>query len=116
MPHGKPLPSAMLNDFITAVRPMVTEDAYGDLSSTENTDIATFWGDVNEDKSSTYIETGKIKSNHMVTITCRTRDIVGIEEDDHLTFGNSAFIWQVKEIYESDWKYGSTIIAEYITD
>ena len=108
----KPLPGGMLDNYITAYRPTVTEDRYGELTQSGTTTIATFWGDIKEMKSKTNVEQGKKRETRIIEVTARRRDVQNVDLDDLLSFGNLDEDFQVNDIYESDWKYGVTIIAE----
>ena len=109
----KALSTGMLTNYAQARRAVTTEDEYGDLDVTSITDIATFWCDIRETKSFTIEETGKKRITREVEILARERDVVDIDIDDEITFGNSTDTYQVNDFYESDWKWGTTIIAEY---
>ena len=114
MARNNPVPASMLTEYIEATRPTVTEDRYGDLNQTATENIATFWGHVNELKSSTAVENGKKRTTRIVEITCREDDVENIDIDDVLSIEGSSDQYQVNDIYDSNWKWGTTIIAEYM--
>ena len=111
---GRPLHRSMLENYVTATRPVVTEDRYGDLRVTSNTIIANFWADITELEPTDFgVDAGKKRQTRMIKLVCRSEDIQNVELDDILTFGNSDEEWQVNEFHEARWKYGKEIHAEY---
>ena len=113
MAQGRPLTASMLTNYATASRAVTTEDDYGDLNVTSIDTIATFWCDIKELKSDSILETGKKRITRVIEITARENDVLNIDLDDEITFGNSSDTYQVNDYYESDWRWGRTIIAEY---
>ena len=114
MARGNPLPASMLNDYITAKRPTLVEDEYGELTASSESTIATFWGMIEEQESTVDIAQGKTRQTKVIKITARERDVMDIDLEDELSFGNSEDTYIVKDFYESKWKYGRTIMAQYI--
>ena len=112
MARGKVLNPGMLDNYITVVRPVVTQDAEGDLIPTDLTPIAELWGNITEKPSTTDIYAGRKRLTRTVEVVVRTRDAELIDIDDLLTFGQIPGDWQINDIWESDWKYGTTILAE----
>ena len=113
MAQDKPVPASMLKDLITAKRPTTVEDEYGDLTVASETTVATFWGNVKEDKPSVALTTGKTRQSKIVTITARDRDVSDIDLHDELSFGNSEDVFIVRDFYESEWRWATTIVAEF---
>ena len=103
----------MLTNFITATRPVTTEDYHGDLVVDSIETVATFWAHIKEVRSLSDLDIGKKRITRRLEITARERDIEAIDLDDILTFGNSDDEYQVNDIYEGDWRFGRTILAEY---
>ena len=112
MARGNVLNSGMLDNYITVVRPVVTEDREGDLIPTDITPIVELWGSIKELKSSTDLYAGRKRTTRTVEITVRTRDAELIDIDDLLTFGQIEGDWQINDIWESEWRYGTTLLAE----
>ena len=109
------LNAGMLDNYIIVSRPVVTEDVTdGDLIPQSDTPITELWGHIKELKSSTDIFSGRKRSSRTVEITVRTRDAEQIDIDDNLTFGQITGAWQINDIWESDWRYGTTILAQRI--
>ena len=77
MAQDKPIPASMLKDFITAKRPTTVEDEYGDLTATSETTIATFWGNIKENRPAVATTTGKTRQTRIITIIARERDVDG---------------------------------------
>ena len=113
MEANKPLHPGMLTNFVTATRPVTTEDAYGELLVDSVETVATFWAYIKETRSLAEVEIGKKRITRRLEITARERDIEDIDLDDILTFGNSDDEYQVNDIFEADWRFGRTILAEY---
>ena len=111
--QGKQLKASMLDNYITCTRSTVTEDDFGDLTETASEEIAVFWGHIEELKSKQDLEQGKKRLTRQIMITARERDTDLINLDDEITFGNSTDIYQINDYFESDWKAGRTIIAEF---
>ena len=111
---GRPLHRSMLENYVTATRPTTTENYYGDLDVTSNETIATFWAGIKENEPfKINVEEGNKRQTRTITLVCRSNDVLDVEIDDILTFGNSNDQWQVNEFHESKWKYGIEIHAEY---
>ena len=113
MGPGKPIPASMLRDYVTCTRSTVAEDDFGDLTETASEEIAVFWAHIEELKSTQDLEQGKKRQTRQLMITAREKDVDQIQLDDEITFGNSPDIYQINDYYESDWRYGRTLIAEY---
>ena len=103
------------DNYITVTRPVVSEDAYGDLTTTSSEAIASFWGYVKEMKpkeSDLTFDNGRARFTRTIKIMADSRDTVNVDIDDHLTLGSSEFNWEVTNIFEGDWKWSRTIIAQ----
>ena len=103
------------DNYIQVTRPTVTEDGYGDLTLTSNEAIASFWGGVQELKpkdSDLTFDNGRTRFTRTIKITADERDTANVDIDDHLSIGSSEYTWEVTNIFESDWKYSRTIIAQ----
>ena len=112
MARGNVLNPGMLDNYITVTRPTVTEDSEGDLIPTDLTPITELWGMITEKPSTTDIYSGRKRLTRSIEVVVRTRDAELIDIDDLLTFGQIPGNWQINDIWESDWKYGTTILAE----
>ena len=112
MARTKVLNAGMLDNYITVTRPVITEDSEGDLIPTDLTPITELWGMITEKPSATDIYAGRKRLTRTIEIMVRTRDAEPIDIDDLLTFGQIPGNWQVNDIWESDWRYGTTILAE----
>ena len=103
------------DNFVTANRPTVTEDEYGDLTTTSNEQVAQFWASVKEieplEKDLTF-DYGKPRLTRTIKMMVDSRDTTNLEIDDQLTIDSSTDLWRVSEIFESGWKYSNTIIAQ----
>ena len=102
----------MLENFVTATRPVVEEDRYGNLNQTSVTTITTFWADIQELDSDTTLEQGKKRIATRLRLTCREDDIENVGLDDVLIIDGYSEQYQVNDYFDSEWKFGSTIIAE----
>ena len=103
------------DNYIQVTRPSVTEDGYGDLTLTSQEDIASFWGSVQELKpkdSDLTFDNGRTRFTRTVKIHADERDSANVDIDDHLTIDSSEYTWEVTNIFESDWKWSRTIIAQ----
>ena len=112
MARGNVLNAGMLDNFITVMRPVTTEEFEGDLVPTDLTPITQLWGMIKEQPSSTDVYNGRKRLTRTIEVTVRTRDAELIDIDDLLTFGQIQGDFQINDIWESDWRYGTTIIAE----
>ena len=108
----KVLNAGMLDNFITVSRPITEEGDEGDLIVISNEPIAELWGMIIEKPSSTDIYAGRKRLTRTVEILVRTRDAEQIDIDDSLSFGQITGDWQVNDIWESDWRFGTRILAE----
>ena len=108
----KVLNAGMLDNYITVIRPVVTESSEGDLVPTDLTPITELWGMIIEKPSSTDIYGGRKRLTRTIEIMVRTRDAEQIDIDDILNFGEITGDWQINDIWESDWRYGTSILAE----
>ena len=97
---------------ITAIRPVTSEDEYGELTVVSTTSIK-FWGSVKELKSDVDVIAGKRRTNRILEIMCDTRDIKGLSESYYITVDGEPDQYQVDDVYESKWKFVSTIICKY---
>ena len=103
------------DNYITVTRPVVSEDGYGDLTTTSETAVASFWGSVVEMKpkdSDLTFDNGRARFTRTIKITADSRDTEDVDIDDHLNLGSSEFDWEVTNLFEGDWKYTRTIIAQ----
>ena len=112
-------------DYIIAKRPSgasnvgsdglpANEDEYGNISISEETTIATFWGDVKEVKPAIDSRAGAITQTRKLEITADSRDTEAVDIGDIVTINNlnnSEFV--VQNIFQSDWRWMNTIIVEY---
>ena len=100
------------DNYITAIYPITSEDEYGELTTVSTTTLS-FWGSVKELKSDVDVIAGKRRTNRILEIMCDTRDIETLSESYYITVDGSPDQFQVDDIYESKWKFVSTIIAKY---
>ena len=112
MARTKVLNAGMLDNYIKVIRPVVTEDSEGDNIPTDLTPIVELWGMITEKPSTTDIYAGRKRLTRTVEIMVRTRDAELIDIDDILNFEQIPGDWQINDIWESDWRYGTTILAE----
>ena len=112
MARGKVLNAGMLDNYITVSRPTTEETEKGDLRIISNIPVVELWGMIEERPSSTDINVGRKRLSRTIQVVVRTRDAEGIDIDDELSFGQISGSWQVNNIWESDWRYGTTLIAE----
>ena len=112
MARTKVLNAGMLDNYITVIRPTIVEDSEGDLIPTNLTPITELWGMIVEQPSETDIYAGRKRLTRTIKVVVRTRDAELIDIDDLLSFGQITGDWQVNDIWESDWRYGTTILAE----
>ena len=102
------------DNYIQATRPVTTEDGYGDLTLTSQEPIASFWGSVKElmpKSSDLTFDNGRARFTRTVKIMADSRDTIDVDIDDHLTIDNLSN-WEVTNIFEDQWKFGRTIIAQ----
>ena len=100
------------DNYITAILPTTSEDEYGELTVVSTTSLE-FWASVKETKSEVDVIAGKRRTNRVLEITCDTRDIEDLNESYYLTVDGEADQFQVVDIYESKWKFVSTVIVKY---
>ena len=103
------------DNYIKVTRPQVEEDAYGDLTVTSQEDIASFWGSVTEIKprySDLTSDNGRVRFTRTIEIIADDRDTDSVDIDDHLVIDGTGYNWEVTNIFESDWKWSRTIIAQ----
>ena len=100
------------DNYIVAIDPTTSEDEYGELTTVSTTSFS-FWAGVKELKSDVDVIAGKRRTNRVLELTCDTRDIADLTEYYYVTVDGSAEQFQVDDIYESEWKYTSTVIVKY---
>ena len=103
------------DNYITATRPVTTEDEYGDLTTSSNAVVANFWAAIEEiEPLSTELtfDNGKPRLTRTIKLMVDSRDTEDVDLDDHLEIDSSDRVWQVSEIFETGWKYSNTIIAQ----
>ena len=100
------------DNYITAIVPVTSEDEYGELSVVSTTSF-NFWGSVKELRSDVDVIAGKRRTNRVLEIMCDTRDVEYLTELYYVTVDGSPEQFQVTDIYESKWKFVSTIIVKY---
>ena len=100
------------DNYVTAIRPVTSEDEYGELSVVSTTSIS-FWAKVKELKSDVDVIAGKRRQNRVLEITCDTRDIEDLTESFYVTVDGQPDQYQIDDIYESKWKFVSTVIVKY---
>ena len=100
------------DNYITAILPVTSEDEYGELTVVSATTL-NFWAAVKELKSDVDVIAGKRRTNRILEITCDTRDIKNLSESYYITVDGEPDQYQVDDIYESKWKFISTVIVKY---
>ena len=100
------------DNYITAILPSTSEDEYGELTVTGTVRLF-FWAKVKELKSDVDVIAGKRRTNRVLELTCDTRDIEALTESYYITVDGDPDQYQVDDIYESKWKFVSTVIAKY---
>ena len=113
MAQGKPIPASMLTNYVVVMRAGDGTDEYGDLDPTSIIEVGDFWADIKEVVPTADIWVGQQRLSRQVKITCRTDDAELVQLGDIVRFGNLDRDFEVVSLYESDWRYGLTIEAEY---
>ena len=100
------------DNYITAISPVTSEDEYGELNVVSTTSFS-FWGSVKELKSDVDVIAGKRRTNRVLEIMCDTRDVENLTELYYVTVDGQPDQYQVDDVYESKWKFVSTVIVKY---
>ena len=104
-----------LNEFITAQS--VTVDHSSGIRPTKSRDTAvSFWGSITDKPSLVSPVDGQRFTNKRIEIICRTRDVASLGTNTEITLDSDDFTYQIEDMYESRWKFYSTIIAFSITN
>ena len=114
MVQDRPIPASMLDEVLIAVRNATDEELrYGDLTTSSELLVATFYAHIKELRDKTKDSAGRKQNTKVVEITARAQDVEDLMIDDELRIQGVDIKYQVNSIYESDWKYGTTIVAQY---
>ena len=100
------------DNYITAIVPVTSEDEYGELTVVSATSFS-FWAKVRELSSEVDVIAGKRRTNKVLELICDTRDIANLTELYYVTIDGDPDQYQVDDIYESRWKFVSTVIVKY---
>ena len=79
----------------------------------QNLTTIEFWGDIADVRSNPDVLAGGRKNVRQIIITCDSRDVDNLTIDFTLTFAGSDKIYQIKDIYDSNFRFTKEIIAEY---
>lgn len=110
------------DDYITATftrNYASSNDAYDDdgklkaVTQTETTTI-TFFGKITDMKSDTNVGGGKRRNRRKLMIECDSRDVANLTVDYTLTYDGSSDVFQVSDIYDSEFRFTTEVIAEHI--
>lgn len=110
------------DDFITATftrNYTSSRDAYDDdgklkaVTQTETTTI-TFFGKITDMKSPLSEGGGKRRRIRELKIECDSRDVANLTNDYTLTYDGSTDIFQVVDVYDSEFRFTAEVIAQYI--
>ena len=70
-----------------------------------------FWGEVKDLRTLTDYVDNKALEKRGVSIECDTRDVTTVTNGSELRLDTSAIIYTVDDVYESDFRYTSMVIA-----
>ena len=101
------------DDYITATLPTQSYDEDGRLVTSGSTTIE-FWGNIDDVKSDLTVGGGKRRDARMIKIEVDSRDVEDLTIDYTLTYGGSSDRFQVVDIFDSDFRFTSMVIAQYI--
>lgn len=89
-------------------------DEDGRLVTSGAREVISFWGDIDDVKSNTIddpINPGR-RNTRRIKITVDSRDVANITTDFTLTYDGSTDVFSVVDIYDSDFRFTTMLIAE----
>ena len=92
----------------------IIEDDYGELNVSAFEDIVECWAAIKEVKSGLETQAGAILHNRRLEIVTDSRDATDVDLGDIVTINNldnDEFV--VTNKYQSEWRWRTTIIAEF---
>lgn len=109
------------DEFITAISPLASGTAaYDDdgrlVTSGTRTEI-TFWASLDDMKSDTLtnpLNPGR-RDTRLIKLMCDSRDVDSVDIDYTLTRGGGTDVFQVVDKYDTDFKFTTAIIAQYVS-
>lgn len=80
----------------------------------EQTTTIEFAGMITDMKSETQVGGGKRRGTRMISIMCDARVVEDLTEDFTLTYEGSTDVFQVEDIFDTEFRFTSEVIARYI--
>lgn len=91
-----------------------TSDNFGRLVSGGAVTTIQFWGDITDVRSNPDVGGGKRRDVRQIRIKCDSRDVADLTIDFTLTYDGSTDSFQVIDKFDSEFRFTTMVIAEYI--